>query len=311
MNGNPVRDAILGVCVGDALGVPVEFSMREALRSNPVTGMRSYGVWNQPKGTWSDDSSLTLCLAESLCHGFDPEDIGQRFLRWYREGYWGAHYEVFDIGNATRTALERLGSGAVAAREAGLRDAGSNGNGSLMRIAPMAFVVRNLPRSERARLVAESSSITHGHARSVLACDLYIEYALLLLEGRQVRDAYEMWRVWARAELADHPEYTHFQPLIAGDIGSCEEAEIGSSGYVVDTLQASMWCLLTSRSFAEAVLKAVNLGGDTDTTAAVTGGLAGLAYGAAAIPLEWVMALARLNDIEKLCERLFAALERA
>jgi len=311
MSSNPIRDALLGVCVGDALGVPVEFALRQALRSNPVTGLRGYGVWNQPKGTWSDDSSLTFCLAESLCRGIDVEDMGERFVRWYREGYWGAHYEVFDIGNATRTAIQRLSSGAVPAREAGLRDAGSNGNGSLMRIMPLALAVRRLPRSERARLVADVSSITHGHARAVLACDLYIEYALLLLDGKGVREAYGAWRLWAQEELAEHPEIGHFRQLVADDIATYEEAAISSSGYVVDTLTASLWCLLTGGSFAEAVLKAVNLGGDTDTTAAVTGGLAGLAYGAAAIPLEWVMALARLNDIEQLCERLHAALERA
>ncbi|ALB40534.1 MULTISPECIES: ADP-ribosylglycohydrolase family protein [Nostocales] len=185
-----ILSGFMGVCVGDALGVPVEFSLRTERIKSPVTKMLGYGTWNQPPGTWSDDSSLMLCLADSLCSGYDVNDIGKSFCRWYRENYWTAHGEVFDIFN--------------------------------------------------------------------------------------------------------------------GKIAALPIEEINSGGYVIDTLEACIWCLLNSSSYAESVLKAVNLGGDTDTTAAVTGGLAGIYYGVENIPPEWFQQTARKQDIIDLSHR-FAA----
>ncbi|MEO8353877.1 MAG: ADP-ribosylglycohydrolase family protein, partial [Chthoniobacteraceae bacterium] len=159
--------ALWGSLVGDALGVPVEFLSREAVRKNPVHGMRGFGTHNQPPGTWSDDSSLLLCTVESLAHrgGFDATDLGQRFVRWESEGHWTPHGRVFDIGIATSQALSRLAMG-TAPEQSGGSDEYSNGNGSLMRIAPIALWFDNLPPNDLAATVHRASALTHRHPRS-------------------------------------------------------------------------------------------------------------------------------------------------
>ncbi|NEQ26498.1 MAG: ADP-ribosylglycohydrolase family protein, partial [Microcoleus sp. SIO2G3] len=163
-----VLDGLMGLCVADALGVPVEFTSRSQRQIQPVTTMQGYGTWNQPPGTWSDDSSLTFCLAESLCQGFDLVDIGDRFCRWYRESYWTARNETFDVGNATRMAIERLQQ-SIPPLEAGGTSERSNGNGSLMRILPMAFFHSKLPFPDLIDRVHQVSRITHAHPRSQMA----------------------------------------------------------------------------------------------------------------------------------------------
>ncbi|GGH62151.1 ADP-ribosylglycohydrolase [Filimonas zeae] len=304
--GNTGRDILLGVAIGDALGVPVEFKDRGELQQNPVTGMRAYGSWRQPAGTWSDDSSLTFCLAETLCAGYDLSDLANRFINWKQHAYWTAHNNVFDIGNATNaaiSALERKTSPLLS----GGADEGSNGNGSLMRILPLLLYIKNKPVAERFAIVKEVSAVTHRHIRSVLACFIYLEFARHLLSGQKREEAWTMTQ----------QEVTGFW----ADNGICPEAEkswiaetwgctlwprdlVVSNGYVIRTLQAAVWCLFHTESYSEAVLAAVNLGADTDTTAAVAGGLAGLYYGWQTIPADWQYVLARRNDITALADKL-------
>jgi ADP-ribosylglycohydrolase len=302
-----VKSALFGVAVGDALGVPVEFESREKIRSEPITGMTGYGTYDLPPGTWSDDSSLTFCLAEALTQGFDLETIGRNFVRWHREAYWTAQGEVFDVGNATRIAIDRLAHGSPAGM-AGLSNEASNGNGSLMRIMPLLFYMNGKPLTERFELTRQVSSITHGHIRSVIACFYYLEFARQILEGKEkltiYRDLQNVVSGHLSALLIDPAEVVIFDRLLKYDIHRLPEAEIRSSGYVIDTLEAAVWCLLTTESYSEAVLRAVNLGHDTDTTAAVTGGLAGLLYGYDGIPAEWITLIARKDDIANLSERL-------
>jgi ADP-ribosylglycohydrolase len=310
-NSYSIKSALIGVAVGDALGVPVEFKSREYLSRNIVSGMTGFGTHNQPPGTWSDDSSLTFCLAEALTQDFDPEIIGRNFVRWYREGFWTAHGEVFDIGNATRAAVDRLAK-RMPAGMAGLSDEASNGNGSLMRILPLLFYMNGRPLTERFELTRQVSSITHGHIRSVIACFYYLEFARQILEGKEkfeiYRDLKKVISGHLSALLIDPAEVVVFDSLLKYDINRLPEREINSSGYVIDTLEASVWCLLNTGNYSEAVLRAVNLGGDTDTTAAVTGGLAGLLYGYDGIPAEWIRQTARNEDILHLSERLAASL---
>jgi ADP-ribosyl-[dinitrogen reductase] hydrolase len=320
MTATPTRAALLGLAVGDALGVPVEFIGRAARRRDPVTGLRGYGTHHQPAGTWSDDSSLTFCLAETLATvGFDPADAARRFVNWQDENYWTAHGRVFDIGIATAEALQRIRRG-VAPLQAGGRDEYSNGNGSLMRILPLVFTIKDWPISERFRAVREISSITHAHIRSVIACFVYVEMARQLLNGLAVAKAFaEMQRLvnsFFQAEgIGSELELRQFHRILENPYGDYfikplidySEAEIKSSGYVVHTLEAALWCLLQYDTYAATVLAAVNLGDDTDTTGAVVGGLAGLAYGEAGIPAEWLAGLARRADIEDLAQRLAAA----
>jgi ADP-ribosylglycohydrolase len=298
---------LFGIAAGDALGVPVEFKSKESLKKNPVTGMTGYGTHNQPPGTWSDDSSLTFCLAEALTDGFDLNRTGQNFVKWLDEGYWTARGSVFDVGIATGRALERIRQG-VRPDLAGGREEGDNGNGSLMRIAPLLFYLADKPVNERYEITRQVSSLTHGHVRSVIACFYYLEFARLLLEGRDKMEIYRRLQTEIPAYLLSLPvekkETELFSRLLKGNIHELPEEEIESSGYVVHTLEAAVWCLLTTGSYRDAVLKAVNLGEDTDTTAAVVGGLAGLLYGLENIPSDWRKQIAGREAVAELAERL-------
>ncbi len=302
-----VKAALFGVAVGDALGVPVEFMSREAIAQNPVTGMLGYGTYDLPPGTWSDDSSMTFCTVESLSQGYSVQHIGETFVRWYKDDYWTPDGDVFDIGITTKQAIVRIMQG-IPADHAGMEDEMSNGNGSLMRILPLIFHSHAMEMAERFECARQVSSITHRHIRSALACFYYLETARELLSHNNIKEAVDKVNLGfskfldANSEISD-AEKLHFSRLLHPDFPSSEEYTIQSSGYVMHTLESSIWCLLNSHSYSEAVLKAVNLGKDTDTTAAVTGGLAGLIYGFDAIPKEWLSQLARRKDIEELAER--------
>lgn len=305
---NKVKAGIMGVCIGDALGVPVEFKKREDLKRFPVTKMLEYMSWNQPKGTWSDDSSLTLCLAEELIKGYDLEKIGQSFVKWNKYGHWTAHGRLFDIGGTTRHYLARLIKG-ESARFSGNIFEEDNGNGSLMRILPLTFYLKKEDDIQKLYLmVKEVSAITHGHFRSVFACFIYVIFAIQLLKGKNKKEAYEQTQnvtlKYAEEQGFNPKEIELFNRILKHDISGYAEDEIKSGGYVLHSLEASLWCFLNSESYAEAVLKAVNLGEDTDTTGAITGGIAGIYYGYENIPEEWIAELVRKDDIEKLCEKL-------
>lgn len=305
---NVVKSGIFGVCIGDALGVPVEFNKRETLKSFPVENMREFGSWNQPKGTWSDDSSLTLCIAEQLTKGYDLEKIGESFVKWVKYGHWTAHGRLFDIGGTTRHSIARLIKG-ESARFSGNIFEEDNGNGSLMRTLPLAFYLKDEENIEIVyQTVKEVSSITHGHFRSVFACFIYVIFAIELINGKDKKEAYHLTqkKAWEFAEIQgfNPKEIQLFDRVLKNDISDYQEDTISSGGYVLHSLEASLWCLLNSENYAEAVLKAVNLGEDTDTTGAITGGIAGIYYGFENIPEEWVEVLVRKRDIEKLCEKL-------
>jgi len=321
MNEAPtVRDrvvgSLIGLAAGDALGVPVEFEARSQREIDPVRGMRGGGTWKLEPGTWSDDTSLALCLAESIVEkGFDPEDCGRRSLAWLDEGLWTAHGVVFDVGGATRRALDRIRLG-LPAVHAGGRGENDNGNGSLMRILPASLWLSALPEPARFRAIAAYSACTHGHPRSILGCWLHALVAGRLLQGARPRDAYLGAMQEARALVPTLPtsaraEAPAYARVLDGGIPTLPAAAIRGSGYVVHCLEASLWCLATTGDFASCVLAAVNLGEDADTTGAVAGGLAGLAYGRRAISAEWAAALARVAEIEALGHRLASLVEGA
>lgn len=308
MKSKVIHSALFGLAVGDALGVPVEFKSRASLRENPVTDMQGFGTHHQPAGTWSDDSSLTFCLADSLCSGYDLQDIAQKFLQWYHADLWTPHGEVFDIGIATSKAINKIANGADPVLCGGNGEA-DNGNGSLMRILPLVFYLQKENDIEVIfNKVKEVSSVTHAHFRSVFACFIYIIYALELLKNSDKAMAYtkikSIVQVFIDENDFDYAEIKHFERILKGDISSLSEDEIYSSGYVVHSLEASLWCVLTTQTYKDAVLKAVNLGEDTDTTAAIVGGLAGLIYGFESIPQEWMNVLVKQIEIENLCEQL-------
>lgn len=312
------RAALLGLAVGDALGVPVEFQPRATRRQDPVIGMRAYGTHHQPAGTWSDDSSLTFCLAETMAipggRSGQPDlaDFARRSINWLVQSYWTATGKTFDVGNATRVAIGRLERG-TEPTAAGPRSESDNGNGALMRILPLAF--HDVWRAEALDLDAAWSltknvaSVTHGHPRSTLGCFLYLLVARGLLAGLVPADAYAQMRALANPWLANGSmpavvEDRYYQATLNGKLPALKEDQISSTGYVAHTLEAALWCLLQHDTYAVTVLAAVNLGDDTDTTGAVAGGLAGLVYGEAGIPADWLTVLARRADIEDLAGRL-------
>ena len=303
-----IKNALLGLAVGDALGVPVEFQSRDTLEKFPVTHMREFGTHGQPAGTWSDDSSLTFCLAETLVKGYDLQDLANRFVNWRYHGYWTAHGKVFDVGNATHTAIYYLSQGAPPTT-AGGNEEDSNGNGSLMRMLPLLFYIKDLDIHDRYCHVRDVSSLTHRHIRSIFCCFIYLEIALLIMNGEPPKDAYltaitAVHKYFKENNLPDEKEQGILAPTLSGSLVDKPISEIHGTGYVVRTLEAAIWILIHTKTYAEAVLTAVNLGNDTDTTAAVTGGLAGMHYGWEEIPAEWLNILAGKDRIEELITNL-------
>lgn len=301
------KDVLFGVAIGDALGVPVEFRSREQIAFKPVTDMIGYGTYNLPPGTWSDDSSLTFCLAEALTKDYDLNSIARNFIQWLYNNYWTATGSVFDVGMATKAAIDLLVKGTRPDLAGGMSSS-SNGNGSLMRMLPLLFYVRNMPVEQRYQTVKDVSSITHAHIRSVISCFYYLEFAIRLLNGESKFKIYESLKDEIIGFLNEKSinliEIALFDRLLIGDIYKLSVENIRSTGYVLHTLEASIWCLLNTDSYQDAVLKAVNLGEDTDTTGAVTGGLAGLLYGFDSIPSNWIKQIAKKDEIEKLADNL-------
>jgi ADP-ribosyl-[dinitrogen reductase] hydrolase len=244
---NKIKGALFGLAVGDALGVPVEFKQRGYLQAFPIKGITGYGSWNQPPGTWSDDSSLAFCLAESLAKGYDLNDMAQNFMNWMQHGFWGAHHKVFDIGGATRFAIGRLTKGTSPLLSGGMME-DDNGNGSLMRIMPLLFWIKDLPIDERYKKVKEVSSITHAHFRSVFACFIYIEFALEILKGNTLDAAYANMqhavKFFAKENEFNPKEIQLFGRILVDHIKDVKEDAIYSGGYVLHTLEASLWCCL-------------------------------------------------------------------
>ena len=297
------KGLLFGIAIGDALGVPVEFMSRKHLQANPVIGMREYGTHHQPAGTWSDDSAMSFLLVEQLIEGYDIEGLGNKFCQWYQYNYWTPHGEIFDIGVATRNALDKVAKG-ISALESGECDDYSNGNGSLMRILPLAIYLQDKPIDQRFCITKEVSGITHSHIRSVIGCFFAVEFVIQLLKSKDKCDAYYEAQNIVRDYLhlidIKSTEIELYNRILFDDISRIPEQDIYASGYVLHTLEASLWAFLTTDNFKEAVLKAVNLGNDADTVGAITGGMAGLFYGVEQIPEEWINQLVRTKDIENL-----------
>jgi ADP-ribosylglycohydrolase len=320
MESNKVIDALLGVAVGDALGVPFEFSSREKMQLHPAKDMVGFGTYNQPMGTWSDDASLTFCLAESLVNGYDLADIASKFIQWKHEAYWSARGEVFDIGITTSKAIARLKlileSGDLQALH-NLKFSGDeqdNGNGSLMRIIPLLFYIKGKATQEQFDIIWEVSALTHRHIRAAMSCLIYIKLAEKLLLEQDKLSAYASTRTdilqfW---DTIDFPasERLHFERLVQQDIQEVSIASLKTGGYVIEVLESSIWFFLRKDSYEDTVLSIINLGHDTDTAAAIAGGLAGIYYGASGIPNYWLASLARLEDITELGRKLHVQFPR-
>ena len=302
-----IKDAVWGFVVGDALGVPYEFSTRNMMRENPAIDMVGYGTYNQPPGTWSDDTSMMLCVLENIINAGTTKDLANLFLKWYKEDYMTPHGELFDIGITTSIALGNLMRG-VKPSKSGLNDEMSAGNGSLMRCLPYAFV-EDFPKSIFNMVM--DNRITHRNNLCTLCCMYYVKMIRALLDGKDKIEAMNTssanlrygWRITDAED--DHVEVRQkFDRLFNKKFPAFPENEIQSTGYVLSTLEASVWCFLNTDNYKDAVLKAINLGGDTDTIAALTGGLAGVYYGYDAIPQNWILQIVNPDLIYNLISKL-------
>jgi ADP-ribosyl-[dinitrogen reductase] hydrolase len=306
-----IHSGLIGLCVADALGVPVEFSSRSERQENPVTTMQGYGTYNQPPGTWSDDSSLTFCLAEAIAEvglGEElPEHLARKMGLWLQQAYWTPHGETFDVGSTTAIAIQKILAGANPL-EAGGTGERNNGNGSLMRILPLAFCHEQIVYEELLDVVHNVSYLTHRHPRSLIACGIYVSIVIEVLRGFDLATAYAKGIRRSQEFYEDsiyRDELSHYERILGGNIGSLAKEKIASSGYVVHALEAALWCCFNHKNYADTVLTAVNLGEDTDTTGAIAGGLAGIYYGLEDIPQSWRKQIPRYKDILALGDRLF------
>lgn len=293
-----MRGCLLGLACGDAVGTTLEFKPRGSF--TPITDMHGGGPFHLTPGQWTDDTSMALCLATSLVesNGFDARDQMDRYVRWMRDGYLSSTGVCFDIGGTTAGALRRYQ--ASGDPYSGSTDPRSAGNGSLMRLAPIALFF--YPDVDAATSFAgESSRTTRGAAEALACCRLFAAMLCRALSAAS-----------RETVLFDHPDAIMQDPslsprlrsIAAGDYRSKPVNELSGSGYVVDCLEASLWSFATTQSFADAILRAANLGDDADTTAAVCGQIAGAFYGLDGIPAPWLEKLALRAEIEHLAEAL-------
>ncbi len=245
---------------------------------------------------------MALATADVLTYqGWQPQLMMDGFRRWLDEGYWTAHGMPFDVGNATRNAimLYRIHGDWTTCGQGQEMD---NGNGSLMRCYPVSAWLVGTSPADRIRQAGEASALTHAHVRSRLCCAWHALWCEVTLSGTDARSATTQVNARIRREVPAE-ERQHLARLLDGTILDELRERINSSGYVVSTLEASLWCIARHATFSEMVLAAVNLGGDTDTTGAVTGGMAGWLLGAPAIPETWLAALPRRDEVEDLASR--------
>lgn len=327
---NLVLDGIMGVAIGDALGLPVQFLSRKEIAISPITKMIGFGTFNVPAGYFSDDTSLTLCLLDSLIRyrKINYANIMDNFVMWLGKGKFTPGGFSYDVGNSTLIAIRNYAKG-IEPTKCGPSDEFSNGNGSLMRILPLSFFLYEkngadfFSNPDCITAIDNVCSLTHGTIRTKIAAGIYLSIATKIIEKRSLKTkgltkrelakAIESGSTLATDYYLRNPKYLtqvrYYQKLMVNpknrhlNIFAYKEAEIKSSGYVVDTIEAAVWCLLMSNSYRSCVLMAVNLGDDTDTVAAVAGGLAGLAYGYEKIPKQWLSKLAKRIMIEKMCDQ--------
>jgi len=294
-------DKIKGCLIGLAIGVHLEFTAPGSFI--PITDYTEGNPYSIPKGYWTDDTSMALCMADSLIEkkGFDAEDIMKKFCEWQRKGYRSSTGRCFDIGNTTRSALFAYWSNPAGGPFRGFTDVLSAGNGSIMRLAPIPIFYHN-DEVAAVYLSGESSRITHGNSNCIEACR-----ALAEIIYRGINTAKENSSSYDLSLLGvTYPVNSKLiKDVVNGSYCNKLNSEIRGSGYVVNSLEAALWAYHNSDSFEDAVLKAVNLGDDADTTGAVCGQIAGAFYGYDAIPQHLKEGLYQHDMIVELAEKLY------
>lgn len=315
-----LKSSIYGLAAGDALGVPWEASKRDTFK---CTGMRGYGRHNQPPGTWSDDTALTLATLDAITtflgvKRLDLKKLKHNFIQWREFGKFSIDNNIFDIGVSTKKAIAKMVMG-YPLEECGNNTEGSKGNGSLMRMIPVAFYLKNEKDFEKRKKICYfMSSITHATDECKIACHFYVELVIKIVDEIQknqnskdidveklinetTEEMKDKLMMNDRAEEENEKnEKSPFDRIINHSLSKLPREEIRSYGYVIDTLEAALWCVLKNDNYKDTMLCAVNLGHDTDTVAAVAGGIAGVLYGYEGIPQEWINQLKGKKIIDSL-----------
>ena len=314
-----IYSAIIGLAAGDAVGVPAEFIQPHIIAKHPVTEMCGGGTHGMPLGTWSDDTSLTIAaaagLAESGCKP-DYNKIMDNFTAWLGKAEFTATGEIFDVGGCCMQAIHNYYRKKTDPVLCGPKSEQDCGNGAIMRIIPALFWCRRfygegfIRNAEALEVIHNLTALTHGHSRCLMANGIYLSIADKLLSGKDketsIREGIDEALEVYRSMHGFTGEFKHFERLAAAGFAETPREEIRSKGYVIDTIEAAVWCFLNTESYRECILKAVNLGHDTDTIAAVAGALAGIYYGLGdptGIPAEWVNNLLELSLICDICDR--------
>ena len=299
-----VSSGLLGFATADALGVPIEFTTRESHIKKPLTEMVGYGSHKVPEGTWSDDTSMTIATMDSIIKSknVDFDDIMKKYCDWYINANYTATDKVFDIGIGTRNALASYYNKKTSAIESGGKEERNNGNGSLMRMLPIVLFLHYANKSEddKTNIINNYSSLTHGHEISKLGCKIYYDFMEDLLNGKSIKESYAKKKKKDYSDSYSKETISKYSRILEGNLENIPETQIKSSGYIVNTLEAAIWSSLKSDNYEEAVVKAINLGDDTDTVGAITGSIAGIAYGKENIPKRWLSKLRKKELLDKL-----------
>jgi len=295
-----VKDGIIGFAIGDAMGVPFEFKSKKEILDNPVIKMVGEGTHNMPKGTWSDDTSMVIATLDSIIKTkkINYDDMAKHFCDWMEDGKYTATDKVFDIGKTTRLALGTfIDYEKTNAIYCGENSMYTNGNGSLMRILPLAyyFLYQEVSEREIIRITQKVSSITHAHEISIMGCYIYIHFIILLLKGFSKEDAYKGIKMIDYHQLFTQDTINEYSRVLEEELDKIEERNIYPSGYVVATLEAVLWTVMNTNNYKDAILTSICFGGDTDTIGALTGGATGILYGYDDIPNEWLNNILRLD----------------
>lgn len=320
-NKNIWLDGIIGVIVGDALGSPAQFRWREDLKRNPITDMVYCDKFRMPAGSFTDDGSLTLASLDSVieCKGYNLNDIADKFVEWFDNGKYTPFGTAYDVGFGCADGIRTYKYYKNPKTSGSARDK-NNGNGSLMRIMPICLYAYGLQKrvctsdNEVIQMIHEVSGITHRHLRAQMACGLYffmvksildnIEYGKGLSLKDCLQQGIDAGLKYYGNDIRNLTEIAHFSRLFdLNELMNTSDDEIETSGYVIDTIEAVVYNLITTGSFEDCLLQAVNMGRDADTVGAIAGGLAGLYYGYDSIPNKWVSKLQRRDYIDDLCNK--------
>lgn len=301
-----IKNCLIGLAVGDAMGVPIEEYDRSRLLNKPITNMLGFGNYFVPAGSWSDDTSMTLATIESIveCKNVEITDIANKLCEWINDAKYTPTNELFSIKDNTRFSLMRYWESKNALTCGGVK-ASSNDNGSLIRMSPIALYCfyKKLPDKKIYDLVYKVSSITNANIISIASCFIYVKFMMYILNGKTIEESYKLIKKYKYDKFFDISYLDEFDRLLNNDISKLPINDIYSDDYCVHALEACIWVLLNTNSYESAVIGSINLGECTDNLGSLTGAIAGIFYKSKGIPKSWIDTLQRKDYIDKLARK--------